>query len=333
MRFLSIEKVEPSMVLCRPVYDGDMNLLLGANKTLTSSNIKRIKSLGFKGVYVYDNFHDNDNIQDMISPEVILEAARAIKNVDIDAAIYYSNKIVEELLSADKKCIELVELKAYDDYTYRHCVNVAILSVMIGFGMKLSHERLKQLALSGLLHDIGKTKISPDILNKPGALTDEEFGIMKSHTQLGYEMVAENITISSLTKTGIRFHHENEDGSGYYGKKGNEIPLFAKIIHVADVYDALISKRPYKKALHVSEALEYLMGACGTLFDKEIVEVFLKYVTPYPIGAEVTLSNEEKGIVIRTNDDALQRPVIRCYDGEEIDLLKVLNLTIIDSSL
>ena len=333
MRFLSIEKVEPSMVLCRPVYDGDMNLLLGANKTLTSTNIKRIKSLGFKGVYVYDNFHDNDDIQDIISPETILEAARAVKNVDIEAAMYYSNRIVDDLISAKDRYIQLVELKTYDDYTYRHCVNVAVLSCIIGFGMNLSHKKLVQLALSGLLHDIGKSKIPDEILNKPERLTNEEFEIMKSHTELGYEMVKDNTMVSSLVKTGIKFHHENIDGSGYYGKKGNEIPLFARIIHVADVYDALVSKRPYKKALQVSEALEYLMGACGTLFDKTCVEIFLKYITPYPIGAEVTLSNEEKGIVIRTNKNALQRPVIKCYDGEEIDLLKVLNVTITDSSL
>lgn len=332
MRFLDINKVEPAMILCRPVYDGDMNLLLGANKVLTSTNIRRMKNLGFKGVYVYDNFHSNDFTEDLVAPETILNAAKSVKEVNIDAAIFYSNKIVDDILSADRLCIEMVELKSYDDYTYRHSVNVAILSTMIGFGLKLSHKKLQDLALAGLLHDIGKTKIPDEILNKPGKLTDEEFEIMKSHPDLGYEMMANDIRINSNTRAGIKLHHENEDGSGYHGFKSKKIPLFAKIIHVADVYDALISQRPYKKAFFTSEALEYLMGGCGTLFDKKIVEVFLKYIAPYPIGTEVTLSNSEKGIVIKTNDNSLQRPVIMTFEGEEIDLLKILNLTIVAST-
>lgn len=333
MRFLTIEKVEPAMILCKPVYDGDMNLLLGANKVLTVSNIKRMKNLGFRGVYIYDNFHENDNIEDIVSQETMLEAAKAIKKVDIDSAIFYSNRIVDDILNADRICLEIVELKTYDDYTYRHCVNVAILSCMIGIGLNLNYEKLKQVALAGLLHDIGKTKLDPDLLNKPEKLTPEEFETVKNHAQLGYDIIKSDNRLSSFVKSAVLLHHENEDGTGYFGYPSLKIPLFAKIIHVADVYDAILSKRPYKESLPVSEALEYLMGACGTLFNKEIVEAFLKYITPYPIGSEITLSNQEKGIVIKTNDIALQRPIVKTYNGEEIDLYKRLNLTIIDSTL
>lgn len=126
--------------------------------------------------------------------------------------------------------------------------------------------------------------------------------------------------ISSTIRAGILSHHENEDGSGYpNGFVGDDIYIYAKIIHVADVFDALTSKRPYKVPYARSEAVEYLMGGCGRFFDRDVVEAFIQSVAIYPSGTEVMLSDGREGIVAANKWNPL-RPLIRLWDGEEIDL-------------
>lgn len=167
--------------------------------------------------------------------------------------------------------LDMTDLRTYDDYTYAHSVNVAVICCVIGVGMELSESELTQLATAALLHDLGKLSIPPEILNKPGRLTQEEYQIMKSHATLSYELIRERWDIPANVKTAVLYHHENVDGSGYpQGIDASQQSLFIRILHVADVYDALVSKRPYKEPYSPYEASEYLMGACGIMFDKKL---------------------------------------------------------------
>ena len=142
-------------------------------------------------------------------------------------------------------------------------------------------------------------------------------------------MLYGNPGISAATRAGVLLHHENEDGSGYpKGLSGNEIPLIAKIIHVADVYDALCSKRAYKDDYQASESIEFLMSHCCTMFDLHVVETFLKYLVLYPVGCDVELSDGRIARVIKNRAESVQRPIVMTKH-ETIDMLKVLNITII----
>ncbi len=195
--------------------------------------------------------------------------------------------------------VNMIDLKVFDDYTYSHSVNVAVLSIIIGVTMGLGRKELTKLGLGALLHDIGKVFIDKDIVNKPGKLTDEEFSSMKMHSKLGYDYVRDRFQLPVKSYVAVLDHHERYDGSGYpNSKKGDEISDFGKMIALADVYDALTSERPYRKALPPSEAMEYIMGNSQVHFDPELVKVFSRKVAPYPVGTLVKLSNGMTGLVV-----------------------------------
>lgn len=331
MRYVDIEEACPNMVLAMNLYDSNNNILLTANTTLTPFFINRIKSMNYDGIYVYENdqIHQTFSIIDECTR---IKAQKAVKKMDIDGCIYMANKIVKELQESGIYRTELVNLSSYDNYTYIHSVNVSILSTLIGIAYGLSKDKLELLSQAALLHDIGKSVIDLDILNKPGKLTDEEYTIVKNHSTFGRNILKQNYNISAVVSTAVYEHHENEDGSGYpRGVTGDKISLLGKIIHVADVYDALTAKRPYKNPYNPADAIEYLMANSGKMFDLDIVKTCMKCIIPYPVGTKVLLSN---GDIARVKDqtEILYRPVIMVSQGYEIDLTdkRYLDLTIID---
>ena len=145
---------------------------------------------------------------------------------------------------------------------------------------------------------------------------------MKTHSELGYERLKENINISSKTKMGVYMHHENVNGSGYpLGLRDDQIYMFAKIIHIADVYDAITSERPYKKAQSPKEAIEFLMNNAGKMFQPEYVKAFITYIPVYPKGRNVILSDGNVAVVVENRQYHTLYPVVRrLSDGETIDL-------------
>ncbi|OYP31617.1 phosphohydrolase, partial [Lachnotalea glycerini] len=207
----------------------------------------------------------------------------------------------------------MVDLKIYDDYTYYHSVNVAILSLIVGNALKFHRAMLIQLGMAAILHDIGKKFTPIEILSKPGMLTDEEFDIIKEHPTNGYHFIKRFFpSISSATYVGILQHHERYDGSGYpSGAQGEGISLLGRILAVCDVYDALVSDRPYHKAYLPSEALEFIQGGSGSMFDPAIVITFCYKVASYPLGTAVTLSNGEVGIVVENYEEFNTRPKVK----------------------
>lgn len=233
------------------------------------------------------------------------------------------------MLGSDELLLDLQDMRSHHNATYNHCINVSLYATACGIGLGMQQKELQDLATAAMLHDIGKTMIDTSILDKPGKLTDEERAIINKHPQIGYDMLYGNPGISAATRAGVLLHHENEDGSGYpKGLSGNEIPLIAKIIHVADVYDALCSKRAYKDDYQASESIEFLMSHCGTMFDLHVVETFLKYLVLYPVGCDVELSDGRIARVIKNRAESVQRPIVMT-NHETIDMLKVLNITII----
>lgn len=322
MRYISLREAEPGMVLATDVYDSFGRTLIGSSCELTENYIEKLCDYGFDGVYIEDALSEGIDIESIISPQIRMEGQRCIRECDIDGCKVVAEEMVEEIVSKGNLSLDLTDLRSYDDYTYAHSVNVAVYCGVIGMGLGLDEKDLGCLVMAALLHDLGKLQIPEEILNKPERLTPEEYFVMKSHARLSYEIISERWDISARIKEAVLHHHENVDGSGYPdGLEGSEQTLFTKILHVADVYDALTSKRPYKEAYAPYEATEYLMGGCGILFDKEIVETLLLYVPLYPKGTRVMLSDGREGIIYENYGLHNLRPVVRLMNGEMLDLI------------
>ena len=329
MRYVKTEHLEKGMVLVYTLYDNNEKVLLKANRKLTQNYINRIQQMEIMGLYVFEDDEITTHTP-TVSEQTRLKAIKSLKRLNIDDCIYIANNIVEEIRESDSMIVETINLSTYDNYTYTHSVNVDILSVILGVACGLRDDELKKLSQAALLHDIGKTCVPIEILNKPGKLTDEEFAEIKNHPRYGYNMLKDNHDISSVTRNAILSHHENEDGSGYpRALISDKIHLFAKIIHIADVYDALTTKRVYKDAMNPADALEYLMANAEKLFDKELLTIFMEYIAPYPLGVQVELSTGQKAIVVKNNRSMLSRPVVRLDGGALVNLLENLDITIV----
>ena len=323
MRYVTLREAKPGMRLAYDLYDSFGRTLVGSSCELTTAYIEKLYQYGFDGIYIEDQLSADIEVETVISPELRQKGLVCIRECDIDGCHNIARNMVEEIMERGTVSLDMTDLRTYDDYTYAHSVNVAVICCVIGVGMELSESELTQLATAALLHDLGKLSIPPEILNKPGRLTQEEYQIMKSHATLSYELLRERWDIPANVKTAVLYHHENVDGSGYpQGIDASQQSLFVRILHVADVYDALVSKRPYKEPYSPYEASEYLMGACGIMFDKKVVDTLLQYVPLYPKGTEIVLSDGRPGIIFENAGVHNLRPVIRLFDGELLDLTK-----------
>lgn len=209
------------------------------------------------------------------------------------------DELVEKVVPLKGTTLNLVELKNYDDYTYTHSLNVALLSLLMGKKLGYNEDQLKILGVGGMLHDIGKVKIPLEILNKPDRLTPKEFEVMKRHPVYGFEMV-KNV-YSRFVQSIVLYHHEKVSGTGYpLGKKGTEMGEFAQIASLCDVFDAITSSRPYKPAQPFWYALLCIYREQGKSFAPRLAQTFVKELPQYlgekpifPAGSFVKLNTGE----------------------------------------
>ena len=232
--------------------------------------------------------------------------------------------------------VSLVDIKSMDNYTYQHSVNVAVLSLVLGISLNLSKNELLDLCMGALLHDIGKVFVPDGIITKEGSLSPDEYKLIKEHPKNGYNYLSNQYCIKSSSKVVVLQHHERVDGLGYpAGLEGSKINKLAKIVAIADVYDALTSDRCYRRALCASDALEYIMANAGSIFDFEMATVFSRVIVPFPSGTIVKLSNGDVGIVQETFPNYPLRPTVKILnasdkssEGNIIKLIDELSLVI-----
>lgn len=192
----------------------------------------------------------------------------------------------------------MTKLRKFDEYTYTHCINVAILAIVLGRHLNRGVNELRLLGIAGLFHDVGKAKVPEEILNKPGKLTDAEFEIMKTHTDEGYKLLKEQNNMPREVLLAALEHHERQNGQGYpQGLQGKNVHVISRFISVVDVYDALTSKRVYKDAIPPIRALGLMYQWRLSDFYPNSVEHFIKCIGVYPVGSFVKLSTGEYGIV------------------------------------
>jgi putative nucleotidyltransferase with HDIG domain len=252
---------------------------------------------------------------------VIKEISRG-SFVNINDVQNISKHIVHEFNTLSDVINYMNLVRPVDDYTYSHSLNVSLISIIIGKWLGFTEKQIDEIAIAGLLHDIGKTKISQELLAKPGKLTKEEFEEVKKHTVLGYMMLDRVEGVTSEVKYSILMHHEKIDGSGYpIGAKGDEIPLFAKIVAVADIYDAMTSNRTYRDKLCPFEVIrEFEMHTYGKL-DTQVLSIFLKNIANSYLGDFVELNNGEIAEIVFINPRRVWQPIVRS-GNEYIDLSK-----------
>ena len=328
MRFLSIDYVIPGSRLAKSLYGSQGMVLLREQNELTEGILNRLKTLGYTGVYIEDEMSDGIFVEDVVDERLRLETASRLesiinKNGNIAEMQPFISEIIDSIIVNKDVVINMNRLLGHHEYTYLHCVNVAILSVSIGVKLKLKREILIQLGTAGVLHDIGKKYTPLEILNKKGKLTDEEYEIIQRHPEQGYEMLANAFELSSAAKVGILQHHERCNGTGYpRGLKRSEITMFGRIVAVADTYDAMTTERSYHAASSPSETVEFLMGDGNQLYDFEIIEYFIKCIAVYPVGNCVELSDGTKAIVLQNYQDCVLRPLLRNIENKFIIDLK-----------
>jgi HD-GYP domain-containing protein (c-di-GMP phosphodiesterase class II) len=250
-----------------------------------------------------------------IGAEDIHASSQIVRQLDMVVS-----ELVDVLLKDQRAIVNISDLKSYDDYTYHHSLSVAVLSIAIGKYLSFNRLELNRLGMSAIMHDIGKTSIPLAIINKSTKLNREEYSLMKTHSPEGYDYLQRTTIGDDEIRRSVLLHHEKIDGTGYpYGAKGQEIPVWSRIISVADVYDALTSDRPYRKPMPSAEALEYIMGGIDSSFDYDVVSAFVKKVELYPVGSFVELSTGETAVVL--GSEYPFRPVVRLVKtGEVIDL-------------
>ena len=351
MRYVSINCLRPGQKLASDLRMNDKRIFIKRNVPLTERLIERVKPLGFQGVYVEDDISKDLYVANVISEGLQMKARKEVRSLLIDADNQRNrrmsshvrmingvvNGMVEEILHNQNMMVNIVDIRTFDDYTFCHSLNVAVLSAVIGVVLKLNRKQLHNLAVGALVHDIGKMFVDKNILNKPGKLTPAEMEEIRRHSRLGYDYIKENCEIPEDAMQAVLMHHERYDGNGYpQGLKKEEITLFGRIISVADVYDALVSNRPYRESFLPSEAMEYIMSGYESAFDPKVVSAFVRKVAPFPLGTCVQLSNGLQGIVVENYESFGSRPKVRVISSggvssEYVDLAHdsaTLNVTV-----
>lgn len=351
MRLISINNInsDANCKVAKTIFDSTGKPLIKAGAPLSTGILNALIKRNVPYVYI-----DDGNTDDILPELAVSDATRSAATHKVSTIVEHTVKkkktsidipvkdevdcIIHDLLANKTGMFNLINIHSMADYLLSHAVNVAIISTAIGIKMGLPKNQLLDLGIGALLHDIGKTCISNELLEKPSQLTAEEFGEVKRHAEFGFELLRKSSF--SLTSAHVAFqHHEWWNGTGYpRGIKGPDIHLYGRIVAVADVYDALTSDRPYRPAFLPHDAIELLFGSGNYQFDYEIVKIFKDTVSLYPVGHSVLLSTGDIAAIVKENKISPQRPLVRVIidsqgklinNAYEIDLHEQPNILII----
>ena len=349
-KFMRTRQLVPGMKIDQAIEDRMGRHLVTKGTVVDEYIIDSLIKLGVMTVYIQDGEYEEEDPDKILTPAAQKQVEKlrtsdrskvtlsdsVRKRVSEGIQYIYSNADSSELASAtdsiagelmsvisqnDAVAIDINELKTSDEYTFKHSVDVATISMILAKQQGLSRKEIYEIGVSGLLHDLAQKKIPLEILNKPGRLDDDEFAIMKQHSVYGYKMIKDNPDFNNAICLGVLQHHEKINGKGYpLGFDDNKICQYAKILSVADIYDALVTERPYKAAFSQRDAVEMIMSMTNEL-DMGAMKSFLESMILYPVDSIVELSNGERARVVKNNPHYILRPtVVGVKSGKVYDL-------------
>lgn len=322
MQRVSVNLLETGMVAARNVRSAAGRLLVTADTTLSDSMIQKIQKTGIGSIYVRNPLFQNVDVPDIIAEDMRMQAVMALQSavasykktkvLDVEPIKQLLRVLVSEIIRNRDSMIHQLDMRTYHDYIYAHSVNTCILSVLIAVNMDYPEGKLNDLALGTILHDIGMMMLPDEILMKMGNLSPEESRRVQQHPEEGFDILR---TVREIPTTAAHIafqHHERIDGKGYpRGLAADKMIEFAKVASVADVFDALVSDRPYRKGMLPHEAYEVMMTLANIYVDPDILHLFLTNVAVYPVGSVVQLDNGQHGVVIKVAPRLQVRPSVR----------------------
>ncbi|MFD1020489.1 HD-GYP domain-containing protein [Thalassobacillus hwangdonensis] len=350
MRLVERTALKAGHKLGKSVLNENGKVLINHGVELSDRMIQRLGEMEITYVYIQDNDTEDILVDSPISEELRNDARKKIKRT-FEEVKGLTNKhepfihekvgfkmrsVVRDILSELQQNREVISLLSdvftYDDYILTHSMNVTIYALALARELGYSQKELEEIGIGAILHDVGKLGVPKDILLKPGKLSNDEFEKIKHHCEEGFNILRKSATIPLVAAHCAYQHHERLDGSGYpRGIKEHEIHRYAKVLAIADVFDAVTSNRVYRNAMLPHEGLEVLYSGSDHLFAKPMLEAFRRCVAVYPNGLTVELSNGQHGVVSRQNKHLCDRPIVRVLsDGKpfELDLSEQLNVVI-----
>jgi putative nucleotidyltransferase with HDIG domain len=354
-RKISLSQAVPGMVAASKLYSKDGLLIMNKDTTLTDKIITRLEFYSVIELHIYiitccedaSIILEQDSYYEKLSESESFKAFRkayqqAIKSMkgSFDDIVNSENTIESDHLLADISKIicqtsshmEIFNMMQYihnfDDNTYVHSLNVAIICNIIGRWLHFTPEDLETITLCGLLHDVGKLLVPTEIILKPSKLTKEEYYTIQTHALLGFDLL-QNQELDDRIKNVALLHHERCDGSGYpYGYKGDLIDSYTKLVSIADVYDAMASPRVYRGPLCPFEVMSIFEVEGYKKYDPKYLLTFMQGIADAYIKSKVRLDNDMIGEVVLINYSELSRPVVK-VDDKFIDLSKQRSINII----
>ncbi|MEO3943944.1 HD-GYP domain-containing protein [Gorillibacterium sp. CAU 1737] len=266
--------------------------------------------------------------------QVAVHSAKALYDTALDSGLIDADlaeggflSLAESVRGNHDVASMLLALNQKDDYAYRHCVQVGLISYHLAKWLGLPESECNSIGTAGYLHDIGKTKIPKELLLKPEPLSPDEFEQIKKHTEYGFSMIADSTGNAAWALPALQ-HHERLDGSGYpHGLRADEIQPASRIIAIADIYSAMISETPYRKGKDLMNVLCELHSMSFSKLDPKMTQVFIRNMLPNLIGKSVLLSTGDTGTIVMTNPTDFFRPLVKVQD-EFLDLAQLSQLSI-----
>jgi putative nucleotidyltransferase with HDIG domain len=346
MNLIAIDKIDDGMTLAEDVINDDGIIYLNSGTVLKKRHIKLLENLNVAFIYVLLNKMGDDGKIELpmkarktFNKEFkhtletfkdVYSNVRLGKKIIIEEVKESLEPLVEGILNNNDILGSLRKIEINDEYTFKHSINVSLIASMIGKWLGFDAERLKLLSVAGLLHDLGKCKIPNEILNKPAKLDENEYEIMKTHPLFGFSILSESGSQNDDILKAILQHHERIDGNGYpNGLRGESIHEFARIIAVADIFDAMTTDRCYRAKLSPFDVAEELTRLSYDHLDVEIVTLFIKNISKFFVGNEVLLNTGAIGEIVLVNQFAITRPLIK-LSTDFVDLSKNYKLHIVE---
>lgn len=351
VRKIALKSIKGDEVLAQDIFSAHNTLLMSAGIVLKKEYVYRLQDMGIEYIYVEDEYAVGIKKQDITEIKIKEQCQKEVQDT-LDRFVYCGNTelevlkevaqdIILDLLEEPQIMFNVSGVRQKAESAYSHSINVTALAVFIALRMKLKKEKIREIAIGCLLHDIGYTYVKTDMENrKYSDFSEKEQKEIQMHVIYGYAAIEKQQWISGAAKDIILHHHEYVDGTGYpMHIDGNKIRLGTKIAAVCDTFDNLVYGK-FTEGMKVHEAIEYILANSGTKYDKEVVEVFNTSIAAYPTGTVVLTSEGEIAIVIRQNKEHPTRPVLRMLKNSqgkmydtwvERDLLKELSLFVKDT--